>query len=156
MPSIEELYAELKPDMEAVAAPLFEFSETCIDNQGDFLPHGAGIDEEGEVRLIAAAPEDGADLTTAEAVLPVLHQGLRKAAKADGLLAVGVAESVTIEPNGAKRTRAMKVLFEHKRGLTLALYLPFTIGPKGKMKLGEMLIMPADPEVNAWGGKPRG
>lgn len=151
MSGIEALYAQLKPDMEAIADPLFQLSEESIAEEGDFLPHGAAMNDDGEVVLVEAESEDGADLTTPEAVLPVLHRALRSATKERGVRAIGVAESVTIEPHGGPRTRAIKVLFEHKRGLTLAVYLPFKLGPKGKMTFQEILIMPAEPEVSPWG-----
>src|SRR6202011_5274723 len=67
---------------------------------------------------------DGNDMSTAEVLLPILHGGLRVMAKEKPLAAIGIAESVTITPPGRASTRAIKVLFEHVRGLTLALYVP--------------------------------
>jgi hypothetical protein len=123
MTGFDALYTALKPDIEAVASPLLEFSQKCLRQRGNFLPHAAVLTEAGEVRLVAADP--GHDQTNSTEVLPLLHGGLRAQASEISLMALGVAENVTIALGGQRATKAIKVLVEHKRGLTVALYLPF-------------------------------
>ncbi len=150
MSTNDDLYAELKPDIEAVAGPLFEFSIDCLRRRGNFLPHGAVLTEQGEVRLVAAVPNTERDLVNSTEVLPVLHDGLREQARDMPLRAIGVAENVTITPEGKRSTQAVKVLFEHKRGLTTALYLPFQKRFLRGYAFGAMFSVRAAPEVNAW------
>ncbi len=150
MSTNDDLYAELEPDIEAVAGPLFEFSTDCLRRRGNFLPHGAVLTEQGEVRLVAAVPNTERDLVNSTEVLPVLHDGLRKQARDMPLRAIGVAENVTITPEGKRSTQAVKVLFEHKRGLTTALYLPFQKRFLRGYAFGAMFSVRAAPEVNAW------
>lgn len=38
MSDSEDLYAALKPDIEALAAPLFDLSEGSVRKRGEFLP----------------------------------------------------------------------------------------------------------------------
>ncbi|WP_152609739.1 hypothetical protein [Geobacter anodireducens] len=118
----DELYAELKDDVGAIADTLFDLSEAFIRKRGNFLPHGAVLTEQGEVQLIAAAPASGNDWTNSTEILPVLHDGLRQKCKERQIKAIGVAENVTVTPEGQKSTAAIKVLFEHIEGLTIALY----------------------------------
>lgn len=146
----ETLYAELKPDIGAVANQLFELSETFLRKQGNFLPHGAVLTEEGEIRLVAAAPDSPNDLTNSTAVLPLLHAGLRQQAQERPLKAIGVAENVTVTLEGQRPTKAIKVLFEHKRGLTVALYLPFEKKFLRGYVTGSPFTLQATPEINAW------
>jgi len=150
MKTTDELYSEVKPDIEAVANPLFDLSEQCLRKRGNFLPHGAVLPKDGKVVLLAGAPDTGKDYTNSTEVLPVLHDGLRAQVKEKELVAVGVAENVTITPEGQPPTQAIKVLFEHKRGLVVALYMPFKKQFLRGYSFGEIFTVLAKGEVNAW------
>ena len=150
MKTADELFSEVKPDIEAVANPLFDFSEQCLRKRGNFLPHGAVLPTDGKVVLVAAAPETGKEFTNSTEVLPVLHEGLRTQANEKDLVAVGVAENVTITPEGRPQTQAIKVLFEHKRELVVALYLPFKKKFLRGYTFGKPFSVHVKGEVNAW------
>lgn len=150
MTSTADLYSELKPDIGLVAGELFALSETFLRKNGNFLPHGAVLTEEGKIKLVAAAPETTNDQTNSVAVLPLLHDGLRQISREVSLRAIGVAESVTVTLEGKRPTEAIKVLLEHKRGLTVALYLPFEKRILRGYVMGSQFSVQAAPEVNAW------
>jgi hypothetical protein len=143
-----ELYAKLKGEVAAVVNPLFDFSEQCLKENGNFLPHGAYLDSNGKVGLFAAALENG--ITNSTEVLPLLHEGLRAHAKEQELIAIGVAENVTVTPDGQPTTEAIKVLFEHRRGLVVALYLPFKKKFLRGYSFGQAFTVAATGEINAW------
>jgi hypothetical protein len=147
---MDDLYAELKPDIEALAEPLFGASETFVRKRGAFLPHGAALEANRSVRLVMAAPDDLEASVSALEILPRLHEALRATAGETDLLAVAVCEDVTITPAGEKQTRAVKVLVEHRRGLTVALYLPWRRKLFGGCAFGGVVAMPAEAEVHAW------
>lgn len=150
MTSTDALYSELKPDIGLVANQLFDLSETLLRKQGNFLPHAVVLTEDGDIRLVGAAPDTKSDCTNSTEVLPLLHDGLRFEAKQFPLRAIGIAENVTITLEGQRPTKAIKVLFEHKRGLTVALYLPFEKRLLKGYAFGNTFSLAADPEVNAW------
>jgi len=150
MTSTEYLYAELKPQIEVLTKTLFEVSETCLRKLGNFLPHAAILTESGEVKLVGAAPDTDDDRTSSVEVLPLLHDGLRLQAKQLPLTAIAIAENVTITVEGKRPTKAIKVLFEHKRGLTVALYLPFEKKFFKGYVFGSTFSLRANPEVDAW------
>ena len=115
--------------------------------RGGFLPHGAVLESSGEVRLVMAAPDDfGAPISPTE-ILPRLHDALRAEASAHDLLAIAVCEDVTITPAGQKQTEAVKVLVEHRRGLTVALYLRWRRKLLGGYASSQVIAMSAEPEV---------
>jgi len=149
---LDELFTELKPDIEALAGPLFSASETFVRKRGQFLPHGAVLDATGTVRLVMAGPEGDLDGTvSATEILPRLHDALRADAAEHELSAIAVCEDVTITPAGQMATKAVKVLVEHRRGLTVALYLPWQrrrFG--GSCTFGEVMAAAAGPEVQPW------
>jgi len=149
--STDELYAELKGDIAAVANPLFDFSEKCLKERGNFLPHGAVLDANGKVGLVAASPDPNGRSNSTE-VLPLLHEGLRAQARESELVAIGVAENVMVTPQGQPTTEAIKVLFEHKRGLVVALYLPFKKKFLRGYSFGQAFTVVTTGEVNAWAG----
>ena len=150
MTDVNALYAELKPSMEAISAPLFDLSKRFLKGQADFLPHAAVMTAAGKLELVGAQGER--DRTTAAEVLPLLHGGLRAMAKQKPLDAIGIAESVSIAPAGQARTQAIKVLFEHRRGLTVALYVPYSKKFLRGFVYQNMMSSLAEPEVNAWAG----
>ncbi len=149
---MDDLFVELKPDVETLAEPLFSASETFVRKRGQFLPHGAVLDGAGMVRLVMAGPDGDLDaLVSATEILPRLHEALRAEAAEHELSAIAVCEDVTITPAGQKATKAVKVLIEHRRGLTVALYLPWQrkrFG--GGCTFGEVMAVAADPEVQPW------
>ena len=51
----DALYRELLPAMEALTAPVFEFSELCIRKRGGSLPHGAVLSGHGQIVLVGAS-----------------------------------------------------------------------------------------------------
>jgi hypothetical protein len=150
MMNADTLYSELKPELVAVADPLFDFSEMCLRKHGNFLPHAAVLTEHGEVQIVAASPDWGGGSTNATKILPLLHQGLRTRAKELSLKAIGIAENVTVTLEGRRATQAVKVLFEHRRGLNVAVYLPFEKKLLRGYAFGSMFTRATEPEVNAW------
>ena len=148
MATPDELYSELKPDIGAIASALFDLSETFLRKQGNFLPHAAVLADDGQVQLVAAAPPN--DITNSTEVLPLLHDGLRGLARSNSLRAIGVAENVTVTLQGQRPTKAIKVLCEHRRGLTVAVYLPFEKKLLRGYQVGSPITLQAAPEVNPW------
>ena len=150
MVTADELYAELKPDVGLIANHLFELSKIFLRKNGNFLPHAAVLAEGGDVKLFGAAPDTPGDKTRSTEVLPLLHGGLRQQARDNPIRAIGVAEHVTVTLEAQRPTKAVKVLFEHKRGLTVALYLPFEKKFLRGFVFGTPFSLQAAPEVDAW------
>ena len=136
--------------MAAVANPLFELSERLLRENGNFLPHGFVLNDEGKDTMVGAVEDNGSGTSTSTATLPLLHAGLRKQAEAGRARAIGVAENVTVTPTGGSATKAIKVLFEHREGLCVALYLPFKKKLFGGYETGTPFTVPAAPEVKPW------
>jgi hypothetical protein len=145
-----QLYAELKDDVAAVANPLFELSERLLRENGNLLPHGLVLNDEGNDAMVGAIEGNGSGKSTSTVTLPLLHEGLRKQAQTGSARAVGVAENVTVTPQGGSATKAIKVLFEHREGLCVALCLPFKKKRFRGYQIGTAFTVPAEPEVKPW------
>ncbi len=148
MPDTDTLYRELKGDLQTVAEPLFELACGQVEKRGAFLPFGAKLSTEGEVSLVAAAPEE--DATTSDVVYPLMIAALRESARTSN--AIALAEWVKIAPDGGKQTDAVKVHTQHKRGLSVAFYIPSTKKLFRSWQFGEMMVIPADPLLESWLG----
>ena len=152
MMDADALYAEIKPDLERISSPLFEFGEQQVRKRGAFLPFGASLTRSGEIGLKAAST--GEEVESGVEVLPILHEGLRASVAQGGVSAVAVCEWVKITPEGGKQTDAMKVLVEHERGLTIAFYVPCHKRMFGGWVFEGMFALPAEPEVRPWDDNP--
>ena len=64
-------------------------------------------------------------------------------------MAVGIAENVSLT-RGESTLQAIKVLLEHERGLTVALFLPFQRTDGGEYHFGEAFVTPATPALDLW------
>jgi hypothetical protein len=151
---VDSLFRELKPDVERLALPLFEASVNFIKPRGTFLPHGAVLTSDDEVRLAMAVPPGEDRLVSTVEVLPLLHEALRQSAGTENLRAVAVCEDVRITLPGKPQTPAIKVLLEHRRGLCVALYRPFHKRVFLGYRFDDVFIQPANPEVDPWGSLP--
>ncbi|MEO1364439.1 MAG: hypothetical protein AAFU86_11765 [Pseudomonadota bacterium] len=86
-------------------------------------------------------------MTDATEVLPLLHDGLRAETGKAATQAVAVSENVYIGPD---QSPAIKVLVEHRDGLTLAMYQTFKKRLLRAPALGDVQVIEADPEVGGW------
>ena len=144
-----ELYALVRPDLSALAGPLAERCEKLLRDSGDFLPHAAVLTGEGKVTMVGAMCNTREGFANSWHILPMLYDGLRAMANEKDLRAVGVAECVQEIP-GIAKTRAIKILVEHKRAFTIAFYLPFEQEPSGQYNFGKTVSVQAEPEVKVW------
>lgn len=143
----QHLYSELKNDFRIVSDPLFKFAEEHVRKHGAYLPFGAVLSRSGEVTLQAAATNS--DLATSEEILPLLVEGLQLAVDAE-TTAAAVAEWVKIGVNGSNLVDAMKVQIHHRRGLSIAFYVPATKQLLKGWQFGETVVQPATSLIAAW------
>jgi hypothetical protein len=153
MSSLADLYAELKADVIAIADPLFEQSQKQLQARDDFLPHAAVLDAEGKVVVMGAMTGSRDGQARADHILPMLLNGIRQVSREKVLVAIGIAENVSLT-RGEMPMQAIKVLLEHERGLIVAMFLPFHKAEGGEYYFGEAFVMPAPPALNLWPGVP--
>lgn len=151
MDNIQALYEAAKDDLQTIAEQLFGFAESQVAKHGAFLPFGATLEADNDVKLHAAAGEK--DLTNSTEVLPLLQEGLRESCTVE-TKAVAVCEWVKIIPENDRETDAIKVLVEHRNGLVVAFYLPMRKKVLRGWQSGEMMVVPASREIGVWARPP--
>jgi hypothetical protein len=150
MANTPELYREIKGDLDAVAGPLFDFGRKMVAKQGAFLPFGVALGPDGKLAHCGGAT--GKEKASSVEMLPLIHAGLRQAAKQNGARALGVCEWVKITPPNAAQTDAIKVLVEHVKGGAFRFYVPCAKRLLRGWEFGAMIALGAEPEINAWAG----
>jgi hypothetical protein len=148
--SNDALYQELKIEVQELVDALFGMSEMLLRKHGNFIPNGAVLRGDGAIAHVAVDPCKEDDLATSEEILPLLHEALRAEVTSNSVQAVGFAENVTVTRQGERSTDAIKVSLEHRRGLSIALYLPFEKRLFRGYKLGQIFWRHVDPEVAAF------
>lgn len=149
MTSVAELYEELKTDVVAIADPLFDHCQQGLRSRGAFLPHAAVLNAEGRVTLVGAMTGSKDGFANTAQVLNMLHGGLRQMSREKVLVAVGVAESYS-GVRAQQPIQAIRVLFEHERGLAVALFQPFEKSEYGVYRFGQSFVVPVTPELGLW------
>ncbi len=151
MTSVADLYEELRAEVVALADPLFEHCRQALRARGAFLPHAAVLNAEGRITLMGAMTGSKDGFANSAQVLAMLHGGLRQLSREKVLVAVAVA----VNHSGVRANQpiqAIKVLFEHERGLSVAMFLPFQKDHLGVYAFGESFVVPVSPEVKLWPG----
>lgn len=143
------LYAAVKAQLGSLAGPLVERSAAMLRDRGDFLPHAAVLCDDGRVSVLGAMCNTRDGFANSWHIMPMLHDGLRTLASEKELMAVGVAGLVDEIPGIATGT-AIRILLEHRRGFTMAIYLPFTRRADGVFDFGAQVSVEAEPEVKVW------
>ena len=144
---MDSLYHEVHEDLNRIVGPLFDFGEQQVRKRGAYAPFGATLHESGNISLEAAVT--GQMFGSSTEILQGLHEGLRARVQQDAIIAVAVCEWVKItRENG--QTDAIKVLVEHKRGLTVAFYVPCRKKILKGWQFKPMFAIEAEPEVNPW------
>ena len=93
---MDDLFAEMQPQIVALTEPLFCASEMFVRKRGVFLPHGAVLDVGGEVRVVMTAPDDLDQPVASTEVLPRLPDSIRATARDRQLAAVAGCEDVPV------------------------------------------------------------
>ena len=138
-------YDEMKP----IAESLIDLSEVFIKSMGNFVPHGGAISDAGVVETIAACPGDPDDAWSATEILPYLHSSLQNRGALTKPKVLAVCESVSIDTgNGLKP--AIKVLAEHRDGLNVAFYAPWSRSILRRVKIGKVFTTEVDAEIPNW------
>ncbi len=148
MSEADGLYAQLKPEMQTITAPLVDFGEQQVRKNGGFLPFGATLDRSGAVALHAAGADR--DPAAADDVLPLVLQGLAIAAQQVDITAVAVAEWVKIAEPGEELRDAIKVHVHHRRGLAITFYIPAAKRLLRGWHFGETIARASDPLIEMW------
>lgn len=140
-----ELHQQAQQDIQELANNLSKLTQKILKEQPHFLPHAVVLTEEGKSEMFSAALSKNAP-----EALALLHGAMRHKATQTPLRAVAIAEDVMVTLPGQQPTQAIKVLFENKNGVTVALYQPISRGATNELIVGPYSVVKAKSEICVW------
>jgi hypothetical protein len=153
MSGAAELFAELRADVVALADPLIEQAQSTLRSRGRYLPQAAVLCPEGRVTMVGAMMSSKDGFAQPEQVLTMLSGGLRQMARERVLVAVAVAATYSIM-RGDQQVQAIRVLVEHERGLSVAMFVPFRRTEIGSHEFQTPFVQPVPAELKLWAPVP--
>lgn len=112
------------PDLNKLFNAALSFAETMLAKEGEFIPFGVSMDNEGEVTL--ASGDVGSEHPASQDVIQLLQTSFRDSASEGGIRAAGVCLDVRIVPPGEeKKTDAICVRLAHISGEAVEVFVPY-------------------------------
>lgn len=134
---------EAQEDLDGLLDAALGFARQELDTHGEFFPYGAAVSVDGQVRMVAADPEDHERPASVE-LLEKCREGLRR--DRESLRAVAIVSDVRLEGGGD----AVRIELEHAEGASMAVFLPYSKKRFRKgIEYGNLEAAPAQPSV--WG-----
>ncbi len=131
------------PDLDQLLNVLLPFAEQMLDKYGEFLPFGAVLTSDGEVRLFAGYAEPTDSSTD---VAELIRAGFRESAQSGEIVAIGLCLDVRVaRPDGDGPIDAICAELEHSCGEAVDVFLPYVPGPP--VTYGEIFASPGKRRV---------
>src|SRR5262245_60157078 len=125
------------PDLDELLNAVLPFAQQMLGKRGQFHPVGASMRTDGEVALAASLPDE--EEPTAQSVIDLLVEGLRKQALARQIRAALICyDGRVIPPGNVAKTDAICAQLEHESGECVAVFLPYRKTLFGQLKYGDL------------------
>lgn len=125
-------------DLNELLRHLFDMAEMLLTRQGAFLPVGAIILSNGEVRHVASQIE-GNEYPGAQPFIQILTKTFQKEAAEGRLRAAGMAYDVlTVPPGKQQKQDAICCSLEHCLGEAVDVFKPYIRTEDGKFQFEEI------------------
>jgi hypothetical protein len=135
------------PDLDQLLNALLSFAKSQVSKHGSFLPFGATLTTDGEIRLAAAHFGDD-ELPDANALIDLLIGGFKKEVVAGAIRAAGTCVDVRVVPPGqSDKTDAICAQLEHVTGQCAEVFLPYKKGLLGRTKFGDLFAVAGNSRV---------
>jgi hypothetical protein len=141
-------------DLNELLNAVLPMAEMLLAKQGAFLPIGAIMLSNGEIRHVGAQVE-GEEYPGAQPLMELLTETFRKEATAGKLRAAGMAYDVlTIPPGRSQKQDAICCSLEHCLGEALDVFRPYVKAGDGTFQFDEVFVAKRTP--NFFTQLPRG
>jgi hypothetical protein len=134
------------PDLNELLDALLQMAEMLLKEQGEFLPIGAVMLSDGEIRHVGGQIE-GDDHPGSQALIDLLTENFRSWASDGKLRAAGICYDVLTTPPG-KRQKQDAVCFglEHWLGETADIFRPYTRNQDGEFRFEALFVAVRQPQ----------
>ena len=126
------------PDLNELVTTLLKMAQMLLEEQGAFLPIGAIMLPNGEIRHVGAQIE-GEEYPGAQPLLELLTTTFQRQASEGKLRAAGIAYDVlTIPPGQQRKQDAICCSLEHYLGEAVDVFKPYIKTEEGQFEFGEI------------------
>jgi hypothetical protein len=136
-----------RDEKDALLNLVLPFSVQSIEQYGEIHPHGALVQEDGD--LAGRMAEVGDEFPPGEALIEALNAGFRTEAAQGRIRATAIAANVTIE-QGGNAADAIRVIIEHRDDdpVAIAVFMPYgRADENSQWEFGELQAEVAEPQV---------
>jgi len=134
------------PDLNEVLNALLSMAEMLLTKQGEFLPIGAIMLSDGEIRHVGAKIE-GDDYPSSHPLIDLLTETFQKEAGKGKLRAAGICYDVlTVPPGKHQKQDAICCGLEHCLGEAVDVFKPYIRTEGGNFQYGEMFATRRTPQ----------
>jgi hypothetical protein len=124
-------------DLDLLFDHLIKLAQELLRNQGGFLPFGAVVEADGQVRYVAARGDR--EYPGAQPLLDALTAEFRSMAAPGAIRASGICFDVLVAPNSdAPKGNAIQCRLEHSNGEAMDVFTPYSKDLSGSFRYEEV------------------
>ena len=137
------------PDLNELLNAILSMAQMLLTKQGEFLPIGAIMLSNGEIRHVGAKI-DGDDHPGAQPLIDLLVENFQKEAAKGRLRAVGICYDVlTVPPGKEQKQDAICCSLEHCLGEAVDVFTPYVRTADGNFRYDEIFAANRTPSSSA-------
>lgn len=134
------------PDLNELLNALLPMAQMLLTNQGEFLPIGAIMLSDGEIRHVGAQIE-GNNYPGSQPLIDILIENFQKEAARGKLRAAGICYDVlTVPPGKHQKQDAICCGLEHCLGEALDVFKPYVKTGDGDLQYDEIFATKRTPQ----------
>ena len=134
------------PDLNELLNALLSMAEMLLSKQGEFLPIGAIMFSDGELRHVGAKIE-GDDYPTSQPLIDLLTETFQKEAAKGKLRAAGICYDVlTVPPGKHQKQDAICCGLEHCLGEAVNVFKPYVRTEDGNFQYDQIFAANRTPQ----------
>lgn len=124
-------------DLDLLFDHLIKLAQKLLQDQGGFLPVGAVVEADGQVRYVAAM--DDQEYPGAQPLLDALTAEFRSMAASGAIRASGICFDVLVGPDSdAPKRDAIQCRLEHSNGEAIDVFTPYSKDLSGSFRYEEV------------------
>ena len=124
-------------DLDLLFDHLTKLAQKLLQENGAFLPLGAVVETDGQVRYVAAMNDK--EYPGAQPLLDILTPEFRSMAASGAIRASGLCFDVLVTPErDAPKRDAIQCRLEHSNGEALDVFMPYSKDPSGSYRYEEV------------------
>jgi hypothetical protein len=113
-------------DIEELMNGLIPFAQQMLEKNGEFFPYGGALTPSGELSFVA--DYDGKGCPSSQALIDLLKDGFKEAAKQGKYKATGIVFDAKVTPPGkTEKTDALVITLDHKDNYSIIAFIPYKL-----------------------------